>query len=270
MSQLLRRANTALKIFREDGIFRFAEVLFAIIGLSGGVNFRRVARTALNETDESEQVVRSLVNGVKYVFNMGVTGDVAEFGTMTGKTAVALAVAVNRLNTVFRLDPRGTKKVWFFDSFEGLPEARFDVDKNSQHVTAGTWAKGKCRGLNEISFRQLLSKYLNVRELNVVKGWFKDTVPAIPGNQKFSMLHIDGDLYESAIDVLDSLFQRRMISNGAIIFFDDWNCNAADPALGERRAWREVCEKYKITFSDEGAYGDACHKFIVHDYSSRD
>jgi len=269
MSQLRRRANTALNIFREDGILRFAEVLFAILGVSGGVNFQWVARTALNETDKSEQVVRSLVNGVKYVFNMGVSGDIAEFGTMSGRTAVALAVAANRLNTVLRLDPRGTKKIWFFDSFEGLPEARFDVDKSSQHVNAGTWAKGKCKGLDETSFRRLLSKYLDVRHLNVVKGWFKDTVPALPDNQKFSMLHIDGDLYESAIDVLDSLFQRRMISIGAIIFFDDWNCNAADPALGERRAWREVCETYKIKFSDEGAYADACHKFIVHDYSSR-
>ena len=267
MSHFFRRANTALEIFRKDGLGRVAEVLFASSGLSGGVDFRQVARTALAETDNSDDALKRLVLGVKYVFGMGVAGDVAEFGTMTGRSAVALAVAVNRLNTVFRLDPRGTKKIWLFDSFEGLPEARFDVDKNSQHVTAGTWAKGKCKGLDATSFERLIAKYAEADEFHVVKGWFKDTVPALPAGQQFSMLHIDGDLYESAIDVLAPLFERRMIARGGAIFFDDWNCNAADPDLGERRSWREMCEKHKIVFSDCGDYGDACHKFIVHDYS---
>jgi hypothetical protein len=268
MSPLARKAQTALKILQADGISRFTEVLLGILGLAGRVNFRRVAATALNKVDDSADVIRSLVRGVSYVFGMGVAGDVAEFGMMTGKSAVALAVATNRLNTVFRLDPRGTKKVWFFDSFEGLPDARFDIDKNSQHVVAGTWAKGKCKGLDETSFQKHIAKYLSSDDFYVVKGWFKDTVSTIPDNRKLALLHIDGDLYESAIDALDPLFRRQIISNGAIIFFDDWNCNAADPALGEKRAWQEVCEKYKIHFSDEGAYGDACHKFIVHSYSS--
>lgn len=98
--------------------------------------------------------------------------------------------------------------------------------------------------------------------------WFKDTVPTLDRSQKFSLIHIDGDLYESAIDVLDTLFQREQISNGAMILFDDWNCNSAEPTLGERRAFTEICEKYDIHFSDAGSYGVACHKFIIHQYTS--
>ena len=170
------------------------------------------------------------------------------------------------MNQRYRFDPIGTKKAWFFDSFEGLPLARYDVDRESPHVVDGIWIEGNCKGLNEASFFKLIAKYLDPQYFNVVKGWFKDTIPLLLSNQKFSLLHIDSDLYESAIDVLDSLFQRGLVSNGAMIFFDDWNCNAANPALGEKRAWQEVCERYEIKFSDAGAYGVACHKYIVHSY----
>lgn len=264
-SQLAKNIGLAMQILREDGVGRFFRKLYWRIFV--GDNFAGISRAALNEINKSEETVRFLVRGVAYVYETGVSGDIAEFGTMSGRSAVALAVAANRLNSDYRRDPRGTKKVWFFDSFEGLPDARFSIDKNSQLVATGIWGKGSCKGLNETAFRKLISRYLNNKEFYVFKGWFKDTVPAISANQKFSMLHIDGDLYESAIDVLDSLFQRQQISNGAIIFFDDWNCNAADQALGERRAWQEVCDKFKIIFSDEGAYNRVCHKFIVHSYS---
>ena len=39
-----------------------------------------------------------------------------------------------------------------------------------------------------------------------------------------------------------------------------------DPDFGERRAWKEVVEKYKIQYSDQGPYGFASHRFIVHAY----
>src|SRR5204863_5482943 len=110
-------------------------------------------------------------------------------------------------------------------------------------------------------------KYLKSGEVRIAKGWFKDTVPQIPASTRFALVHIDGDLYESAYDVLDGLLSRGMITDGASLYFDDWDCNTADPMLGERRAWAEMVEKYKIRFSDMGAYGMACHRFIVHSYS---
>jgi hypothetical protein len=265
---LKRRINKALKILREYGLGPLVRVLLERVRTRGGrVDFDRVSNTALKELEDSDEVVRALVNGVSYVYGMGVAGDIAEFGTMTGKSAVAIAIAASRLNVTYIQALHGKKRVWFFDSFEGLPEARFDVDRKSQHVASGCWARGTCTGLDEPSFRKLISKYLNPKDFLVYKGWFKDTVPLIDDTKKFSMLHIDSDLYESAIDVLDTLFKRRMIADGAIVFFDDWNCNAAQPALGERRAWKEVCERYRIVFSDAGSYSVACHKFIVHSYS---
>jgi O-methyltransferase len=268
----LKKINKALKILQEDGFIDFLKVLASKVSsyIVPNAVFKRISKAASKEIGNNDlhnhEVIRALAKGAVYVYGMGVQGDIAEFGTMSGQSAVALAVAVKKLNRQYSGDSRGTKKAWFFDSFEGLPEARFEIDKKSQHVSSGIWGKGTCKGLDQTAFHKLLSNYLDQKDFFVIPGWFKDTVPNINPSQKFSLIHIDGDLYESAIDVLDALFQKKMISSGAIIFFDDWNCNAAAPDMGERRAWTEVCEKYNIVFSDASSYGVACHKFIIHKY----
>jgi hypothetical protein len=82
------------------------------------------------------------------------------------------------------------------------------------------------------------------------------------------MVHLDCDLYQSAIEVLEYCFSNNMFSDGAIIFFDDWNCNRASPSYGERKAWAEVVDKFSVEFSDGGDYSWGGHKFIVHSYNS--
>jgi O-methyltransferase len=228
-------------------------------------SFERIAREVTSNVSESwranPEVYKRLGEGVFYAYGMRVEGDIAEFGTMTGRTAVALAAAVNSCGV-------RNKKLWLFDSFEGLPEAMTDIDRFSPHVVSGIWGKGSCKGMSPESLLRLTSKYLDKNSIVIIKGWFKDTVPEIPQDTKFALVHVDGDLYESAIDVLDNLFSRNMISKGAQVFFDDWNCNAADPNFGERRAWKEMVEKFNIQFSDQGSYGTAGHRFIVHSYTS--
>ena len=81
---------------------------------------------------------------------------------------------------------------------------------------------------------------------------------------KFAIIHIDCDLYESTMDVLDYLFENKHLLDGCMIFFDDWNCGNASPHLGERRAWSEITKKYNVNYSDCGEYSCAGHKFIVH------
>jgi len=80
------------------------------------------------------------------------------------------------------------------------------------------------------------------------------------------MLHIDCDLYQSTMDVLQHVFRSRMVAEGAIILFDDWNCDRACPSRGERKAWSEICSQYLVQASDLGSYGWAGQKFIVHQY----
>ena len=264
---MLARVKKILGVYRQHGLIGVARVFRTKIREI--VMLRRIAAAARRQSEiESLDKARALADGVNYVYLMAVEGDVAEFGTMTGRSAVALAASVAVNNERHRNDVRGKKRAWFFDSFEGLPEARFEIDAKSHHVSTGLWAPGKCKGLDEGRFARLVARYLPRSDFTVLKGWFKDTVPKVDPAARFAMVHVDGDLYESAIDVLFNLFERKLVAKGAIIFFDDWDCNAADPEAGERRAWNEAVSRFNIRYSDQGPYSTSCHRFIVHGYGT--
>jgi len=201
--------------------------------------------------------------GVYYVYGSEVDGDIAEFGTMSGQTALAIATSMSETEWVTRIPP---KKLYLFDSFEGLPQSGSPIDKDSPHVLSGIWSQGTCRGLTKEQLFRLCSTQLPAHRIEIYAGYFCDTLVKLPNNTRFAMLHIDSDLYQSAMDVLDVCFSKNFIVPGGMIFFDDWNCNRGSPNFGERKAWAEVVEKYSVIFSDEGAYGVFGHKFIIHAY----
>lgn len=208
----------------------------------------------------SSPVNESLSDGVRYVCGADVEGDVAEFGTMSGTTAAILARGLS--------DGGTSKKLLLFDSFQGLPEADSEIDKESPHVKSGVWSAGTCLVLGPDELRSVCAKFLPEDRVVVHEGWFKDTLPRLPDGTKLALLHVDSDLYQSAIDVLDHCFSRKLVQEGAAIFFDDWNCNKASPAFGERRAWSEVVARYGIVCSEGREYGWAGKKFIVHSYTA--
>ena len=53
-------------------------------------------------------------------------------------------------------------------------------------------------------------------------GYFNDTLPTIRdhGMRKISLLRVDGDLYSSTMDVLESLYP--MVTPGGYVIFDDY------------------------------------------------
>lgn len=77
---------------------------------------------------------------------------------------------------------------------------------------------------------------------------------------------MDCDLCQSTLDALRPLFQRKQITPGAMIMFDNWNCNGGAPEFGERRAWRELVDEFEIVCSDEGGYAWSGRRFIIHSY----
>ena len=202
----------------------------------------------------------SLVIGVQYIVHSAVEGDVAEFGTHTGRTAKVLAAAMK----LYRAD----KRILLFDSFEGMPEATHPVDKDNEHVKLGVWGKGQLKGATPDDLRRSCGKFVPPDSISVYKGWFSDSLPTVPKTTRYALLHVDCDLYASAMDVLDFVFKNNQVSQGAMIFFDDWNCNKASNDHGERKAWREVTERYQVDAESMGNYSWAGHKFIVHGYSA--
>ena len=217
------------------------------------------------------QTLEVLIAAVHYAFQCDVEGDVAEFGTMSGVTSQALAAATAYGNQAYRsnlLQNRlAEKHLLLFDSFEGLPEPENAIDIDSPHCRNGGWAKGICKGLSAAELGGRVARILPEDRFSIHPGWFVDTLPGLSANQRFAVLHVDSDLYASARDVLNGVFGRGLAAEGCLVLFDDWNANRARRDLGERRAWAEAVDEFGIEFSDEGPYGFACRKFVVHDYA---
>ena len=57
-----------------------------------------------------------------------------------------------------------------------------------------------------------------------LEGWFKDTLPAAPV-ERLSVLRLDGDMYASTMDALESLYPKLTAGGYAII--DDYGAVAA-------------------------------------------
>lgn len=218
------------------------------------------------------EVFRSLASAVEYINHAGVEGDVAEFGTMSGSSAIVLSRSMSGFHELYgrfsragdeRFKPR---RLHLFDSFEGLPESSSEVDLHSPHVRAGVWGKGTCLGLTPSELRALCGRHLENQEIKIYVGYFNDTLSTLDGGSKLALIHVDCDLYESTKAVLDYCFSNGLLSEGAAVCFDDWNCNLASDGFGERRAWREAVENHHIEYSDWGSYGWAGHKFLVHKY----
>jgi O-methyltransferase len=203
-------------------------------------------------------IAEHLVFAVQYTVHSSVEGDIAEFGVQTGRTSNAIAAAMKLM--------RADKTLHLFDSFEGLPEATSEVDKENEHVKSGVWGAGQLKAITPEQLRKNCRRFLPDDSIKIYKGWFSDSLPTLSPGTKFAMLHIDCDLYSSTMDVLEYVLQKGALTEGAIILFDDWGCNRSSNEHGERKAWKDICDKYHVKFTDLGGYAWAGQKFVVHSY----
>ncbi|MGY2067508.1 class I SAM-dependent methyltransferase [Blastococcus sp. SYSU DS0619] len=132
-----------------------------------------------------------------------------EFGVFEGRSLEVIA------------ERRGRQGVYGFDSFAGLPE------DYRPHVRAGAFAVGALP---------------DVLGAELVVGWFQDTLPgflaAHPGPVDF--VHVDGDLYSSAVTVLDLVGPR--LTAGSVLVFDEF-FNFPGWEQHEFRAWQEWLDR---------------------------
>jgi hypothetical protein len=208
-----------------------------------------------------DDALRDLSKGIVYTYMSEVEGDIAEFGCFWGVSAKVLA------ENIAQFDRGQERKLWLFDSFKGLPDATLPPDTESPHVKSGAWTwkvSGDANVPTPSSLLQGCAAHLPVSRLRVVPGWYKDTLDSIPTNTKFALVHIDCDLYESTYQVLDHLLGNDMLSDGCVLFFDDWYCNRGNPQYGEQRAWEVMVSEHCPSFTDWGPYGTVGRKFIVH------
>lgn len=125
------------------------------------------------------------------------------------------------------------RDVYALDSFQGLPEGSiYDAPD----------VKGRVNRPIEL-VQEWLPSY-NDFNINVLEGWFKDTLKLIP-SVDIAIAHIDVDIYPSYKECLEYLYPQ--VVPGGIIMLDEYN-SSADLAKwpGAKIAIDEFCEKNNL------------------------
>lgn len=162
-----------------------------------------------------------------------VPGDVIETGVWRGGTCIFM-----RGILAAHESPR---RVFVADSFEGLPPpdaTAYPEDRGDSHYKKDFLAISQQEV--ETNFRTF-----NLLDDQVVflKGWFKDTLPKLT-DERFAVIRLDGDMYESTMDALQALYPR--LSPGGFCIIDDYGlapCAQAVHDYREKHGIEEPIEK---------------------------
>ena len=136
-----------------------------------------------------------------------VEGDYVEMGCYRGDTSLQLMSLL-----VEKGVEKSAKKLWIYDSFEGLPE-KADEDASALGVD---FKKGELM----VTKREVKQRFLRAGlPVPVIKkAWFSDLTEAdLP--EKIAFAFLDGDLYES-IKCSLGLVGPKMVKGGVILVHD--------------------------------------------------
>jgi hypothetical protein len=179
----------------------------------------------------------TLERSIRRVVRRNIPGDIVECGVAQGGSSALLALWLRRLNS--------DKKIYAFDTFEGLPAPNLN---DPDYSRAEKWT-GKCRG--DLADVSSLFDSLGVLDRAVfVKGKFEDTL-AGSNVSAISLLHMDADWYDSTLQILENLWDR--VSPGGIVQIDDYGTwQGCRKAVDEFFAKRGIVVPLVMIDSDAG------------------
>jgi hypothetical protein len=158
-----------------------------------------------------------------------ISGDLIETGVWRGGACIMMRGVL----AIYGVTDR---HVWVADSFEGLPPPSPKLYPSDVGEIFHEY-EDLSVSLDEV--KNNFKKY-NLLDDKVVflQGWFKDTLPD-SSIEKLALLRLDGDLYESTIISLESLYDK--VSPGGYIVIDDYHV-----VKGCRQAVDDFCFTRKI------------------------
>lgn len=172
--------------------------------------------------------LNNLQNCIEQVIADNVPGDFIETGVWKGGCTIFMRGALKAFNDEERC-------VWVADSFQGLPPPnpeQYPADKGDIHYTIDSLS------ISEEMVRANFAAYgLLDEKVKFLKGWFKDTLPDAPIS-KLSILRLDGDMYESTMDALQSLYGK--LSIGGFVIVDDYCIDSCRHAVTDFRATHNI------------------------------
>jgi hypothetical protein len=148
---------------------------------------------------------------VESVLKESVPGDLLEAGVWRGGSCIFMRAILNLRGVTNRT-------VWVADSFQGLPAPSHEADQN--YDLSGFTALAVSQAEVEAAFQRF---GLLDNQVKFLKGWFKDTLVSAPVSQ-LAILRMDGDLYESTMDILNALYHK--VSPRGFVIVDDYHALA--------------------------------------------
>jgi O-methyltransferase len=160
---------------------------------------------------------------VEQVLADGVPGDLIETGIWRGGVVILMRAI---------LDAYGdrTRTVFAADSFQGVPPPNLDdypADAGSALHTAKALSISRAEVERNFDLYGLLDE-----QVQILEGWFKDSLPEVKG-RTWSVIRLDGDLYESTMDALTNLYPG--LSVGGFLIVDDYGHGPCRQAITDFR-----------------------------------
>jgi O-methyltransferase len=166
--------------------------------------------TYLGDTMTGQTRLENVQNLLTDVIEKKITGDYIETGVWRGGSSMlarAVLVAYDQPH----------RKSFVCDSFRGLPPMNRNLDPSDKG-----WDQMKYLEVAAETVAEGFAKYSLLDE-NVIfaKGFFNETMPALAKHvTRFAVMRLDGDMYESTVDVLYHLYDK--LSIGGYLIMDDW------------------------------------------------
>jgi Macrocin-O-methyltransferase (TylF) len=175
--------------------------------------FRKLFETIRPYTMIHEARLFSLFSLAKEVCQEDLPGNFVECGVAAGGSSALLAAVIARYS-------RRPRRLFSFDTFEGMPTPSTLDICNGQEADKTGWGTGTCAA-PETSVREICGK-LGVENLvQPVKGLFADTLPVSrDAIGPIAFLHMDSDWYESTRTILEHLYEQ--VVPGGRIQVDDY------------------------------------------------
>lgn len=178
--------------------------------------------------------LRNLRELTEQTLHEEVPGDYIETGVWRGGACILMRGVLAAYDVTDR-------RVYCADTFAGLPrpDPAYPADRRDRlHVFSAL-------AVSEEEVRRNFAAYsLLDEQVCLLKGEFKDTLPALPA-PRLALMRLDGDMYRSTMDALVHLYDK--LSAGGFVIVDDYgglkNCRKAVHDFLERRNLRPEIER---------------------------
>lgn len=174
----------------------------------------------------SEARLFSLYSLARQICLDDIPGNFVECGSYKGGSAALLAVVIKQ----YSLRPR---LIYAFDTFEGMPEPTEADKHNGIPANLTPWGAGTLKAPLTDNL-EVICQSLDVRDIVLpVKGLFAQTLPESKSAVgSISLLHADGDWYESTMDIFNNIYDS-VVPNGFIQIDDYGHWDGCKKAIHE-------------------------------------